>query len=274
MFRRTLSFIILALSFTATAAMAQDKPAQAGSAADQAANIPAVSASPSFEVASIKPWDGTGFGIRLLVYIQSAFGVPANSNGLLIGPDWINNARYVIQTKPPDSIRDAMQKMTADEKRKITGQMQQSLLADRFKLKAHFETREMPEYELVVAKGGLKLKENPDTSQSGISVGSSAIKGTAVSVPMLVNMLMAAPDIGGRVVINKTGLTGRYEVSLKWTPISSASPGNDNGAAPSADADTVSLFTAIEEQLGLKLVPTKGQGQVLIIDHIERPSAN
>ncbi len=274
MFRRTLSFIILALSFAATAAMAQDKPAQAGGAADSAANLPAGSAQPSFEVASIKPWDGTGFGIRLLVYIETAFGVPANSNGLVIGPDWINNARYVIQTKPSDSIRDAMQKMTADEKRKITGQMQQSLLADRFQLKAHFETREMPEYELVVAKGGLKLKENPDASPSGIAIGSSAIKGIAVPVPILVNLLMAAPDIGGRVVINKTGLTGRYDVSLKWVSISGASPAAGDAAVLSADADSVSLFTAIEEQLGLKLVPTKGPLQVLMIDHIERPTEN
>jgi bla regulator protein blaR1 len=226
---------------------------------------------PAFEVASIKPWDGNGFGIQLRFYIQAAFAIPANSNGLLIGPGWINNTRYVIEAKPPDSVRDAMKTMTAEERNKTTQQMQQSLLADRFNLKAHFETREMPEYELVVAKGGLKMKENSDTTHSGYGLNQTGIKGSAIPLPMLTSALMALPDIGGRVVIDKTGLTGRYDVSLKCTPMSSASPG---GAENATDPDSASLFTAIEEQLGLKLVPIKGPVKILVIDHIEQPSPN
>ena len=259
MFRRMLSVTVLMGSLAVAAAVAQDNRAQAGSVADPAKS--------SFEVASIKPWDGTGFGIAPLSYIKLAFGVPVNSAGLVIGPDWINNTRYVIETKPPDSVRDAMKTMTAEQRDKINQQMQQSLLADRFKMKAHFETRQMPEYELVVAKGGEKMKENPDRTHSGYTWSATGIIGTSVPVPALTNALMATSDIGGRVVIDKTGLTGRYDISLKWASISSTSPG-------AGDPDSVSLFTAIQEQLGLKLVPTKGPVQVLVIDHIERPSAN
>jgi uncharacterized protein (TIGR03435 family) len=87
--------------------------------------------------------------------------------------------------------------------------------------------------------------------------------------------LECAADIGGREVIDKTGLTGVYDFSLKWTPLqTAAAPGGGSETAPSPDVEGASLFTAIEEQLGLKLVPTKGPGQVLVIDHIEQPSEN
>src|SRR5580693_1603850 len=100
---------------------------------------------PAYEVATIKPWDEKAarpFGMPLRIYIQRAFGIPLNTTACVIGPDWINSAKYVIQGKPPDSVRDAMQTMTLEQKSRETGLMEQSLLADRFKLKAHWETRE------------------------------------------------------------------------------------------------------------------------------------
>lgn len=229
---------------------------------------------PAYEVATIKPWDGKGFAMPLRVYIQMAFGMPPNTIGSVIGPDWINNARYVIQGKPQDSIEIAMQTMTTAERSKENELMQQSLLADRFQLKAHFETREMPLYQLVQAKGGSKLKEDPNPTKRGFAVGASAFRGSA-TIHALIDMLECNADIGGREVIDKTGLTGTYDFSLKWTPLqATATPGGESGSAPSANAEGASLFTAIEEQLGLKLVPIKGPGQVLVIDHIERPSEN
>ncbi|MGA7155809.1 MAG: TIGR03435 family protein [Acidobacteriaceae bacterium] len=198
-------------------------------------------------------------------YIQIAFGIPGNTKGWVIGPDWINTTTYVIHGKPPDSVRGAMQSMTPAQRAKEEEQMQQALLADRFKLKAHFETREMPLYELRIAKAGPALKENPDTNKGAAAVGSSRIRGTAVPMYVLCNLLENVPDIGGRVIIDKTGLAGNYDINLKWTPLE---------FTPNPNAESISLFTAIEEQLGLKLVPTRGPGQVLIIDHIERPTAN
>ena len=209
----------------------------------------------------------------LRVYIQGAFGIPPNIIGRVIGPDWINNTRYAIQAKPPDSIRDAMQTMTIAERMKEIDEMQQSLLADRFQLKAHFETREMPVYQLVLAKGGSKLKEEPDPTKHQFGVNSNGLRGSA-TIHDLIDILECSADIGGREVIDQTGLTGVYDFSLKWTPLqTAAAPGGGSGTAPSPDVEGASLFTALEE-LGLKLVPSKEPGQVLVIDHIERPSEN
>ena len=230
---------------------------------------------PAYEVATIKSWDGKGFATPLRVYIQVAFGLPPNTTGRVIGPDWINNARYVIQAKPPDSTRDAMQSMPPGERMRENSLMQQSLLADRFHLKAHFETREMLVYELVLAKGGSKLKEDPDPTKRRLAVGTSSFRGNATGIHDLIEILECSADIGGREVIDKTGLTGTYDISLKWTPLqTTAAPGGGSGTAPSPDVEGASLFTAIEEQLGLKLVSAKGSEQVLVIDHIEQPSEN
>ena len=230
---------------------------------------------PAYEVATIKPSDEKGFALPLRVYIMKAFGISPNIAGRIVGPDWINGTGYAIQGKPPDSIRDAMKTMTLAERMKENELMEQSLLADRFQLKAHFETREMPVYELVVAKGGSKLKEEPDPIKHQIGMGVSSFRGTGVTIHNLTDALECAADIGGREVIDKTGLTGFYEFSLKWTPLqTAAAPGGESGSAPPSDVEGASLFTALDEQLGLKLVPAKGPGQVLVIDHIEKPSEN
>lgn len=229
---------------------------------------------PAYEVATIKPWDGEGFERPpLRVYIQQAFGISPNLIGRVIGPDWIKSTRYVIQSKPPDSIRDAMQTMTVAERHRENGLMMQSLLSDRFKLKAHFETREMPVYQLVPAKADLKLKEDPDTTKRRVAANPTSFRGTATAIQDLIDVLECSADVGGREVIDKTGLAGTYDISLKWTSIQTASvPGGATATAPPPDVEGASLFTAIEEQLGLKLVPARGPVQVLVIDHIEHPS--
>jgi uncharacterized protein (TIGR03435 family) len=229
---------------------------------------------PAYEVATIKPWDGRGFAMPLRIYIQEAFGIPPNTIGRVIVPDWVNSARYVIQGKPPDSIRDAMQTMTNQERVRENDLMMQSLLADRFQFKAHFETREMPVYQLVLAKGGSKLKEAADPAKHQFGIGSSTIRGS-LAIHDLIGILESMPDIGGREVIDKTGLTGTYDLLLKWAPMEAAStPGGQSGTTPSPDAESTSLFTAIEEQLGLKLVSAKAPVDVLVVEHIERPSDN
>jgi uncharacterized protein (TIGR03435 family) len=208
----------------------------------------------------------------LRIYIQMAFDIPFSVNGRVIGPDWIENAKYVIHGQPPDSIRAAMQTMTPDERRKEVELMDRSLLADRFHLKTHFETREMPTYQLVIANGGSKLKESPESVKMRAAVGTSMIKGTAITMHNFVGMLTGEADIGGREIVDKTALSGAYDLSLKWAPMGVQGVGNGTGAGETADSP--SLFTAMEEQLGLKLMPVKGPVQVLVIEHIERPSEN
>jgi uncharacterized protein (TIGR03435 family) len=137
----------------------------------------------------------------------------------------------VIRGKPPDSIREAMQTMPPTQRSKQEQLMQQALLADRFKLKAHFESRDMPVYELIVAKGGPRLKESPDLTGSQVGVNPSGIRGKSVPMHNLIDCLENVPDIGGRVVIDTTGFPGAtiylsngLQCSRQHLPMSRAHP--------------------------------------------------
>ena len=123
---------------------------------------------PSYDVATIKPSDpAVPFGTTLRRYIGSAYGVPSGSitlmgqedpNARVIGgPAWIDKDKYDFKGKAPEELAEAMKKMSNDDRTAQNRMMQQSLLKDRFHLKVHFETREMPIFELVPAKGGLKI---------------------------------------------------------------------------------------------------------------------
>jgi len=162
-------------------------------------------------------------------------------------------------------------------------QMMESVLVDRFKFAAHRETRELPVYELVVAKGGPKLKEAVpgDTYPTGLKddqgksspgtvrVGLGTMDCQAIQIASLVEGLTL---LTGRTVVDKTGLIGKYDIKLRWTPEDSHPASNGEGRA--AGESDVDFFTAIQEQLGLKFKPAKGPVDVLVVDHIEKPSEN
>ena len=262
---------------------------------------------PSFEVATIKPISPTGsqmpappplnvfriFGVTARMLIGGAYGLPPGARERVIGgPEWIDDDRYQVDAKIPDALFAEMQKMTPMDRQNQNLLMTQSLLLDRFKLKVHFDTREMPIYELVVAKGGSKLtpaKEaapesgappprpgnpRPKDMREGIMVlrkPPATVEMTARGVTL--DMLKDFPGfgLGGSPVVNKTGLTGKYDFVLDWAMDQPATPGSDT---PVVESDAPPLFTALEEQLGLKLVKTKGPVEVVVIDSIERPSAN
>jgi uncharacterized protein (TIGR03435 family) len=152
------------------------------------------------------------------------------------------------------------------ERWKLEEPMLQSMLADRCKLKVHRETREMPVYDLVIAKGGLKMKEAAGNEVDAETMKSSGTMiAQALSTDSLVN---AFSGMVGRMIVDKTGLAGKkFDFELTWMP-------DDRRAADNAADAGPSFFTALEEQLGLKLVPAKGQVEVIVIDHIEKPSAN
>lgn len=271
---------------------------------------PAASTTPRFEVASIKPAlpedpdaKRPGMDVRLLpggrlsaegvvlrYLIQNAYGVePFQISG---GPNWINSARYNIDAKArgnPDSSQMRL--------------MMQSLLEDRFKLRVHRETRDLPVYELTAAKSGLKLQ--PAKQGSCISPGTGGtqsppvpgqpipcgrvltmmsssrvgLHGGSVSMTELVRVLS---NVLGRTVVDKTGFAGVFDVSLEFTPDQALggmpwlSPGpvaaSDSPRVPSPDRGTV--FAALQEQLELKLKSAKGPVDVLVVDSLERPSAN
>jgi uncharacterized protein (TIGR03435 family) len=171
--------------------------------------------------------------------------------------------------------------------------MIQSLLADRFKLKLIHETKELPAYALVVAKNGPKLHEAKpdDTYPNGIKgpdgqghpqmmrMGPGELTGQGLSMASLVHLLSQQL---GRNVLDHTGLKDKYDFTLKWAPepgegmMLRGPEGGNPGAesAPPAESSGPSIFTAIQEQMGLKLESTKAPAEVLVIDHVERPSEN
>ena len=192
------------------------------------------------------------------------------------GPAWIASERYDIEAKPDDTTAEQLLKLTWKERAPVLQRMQQALLADRLKLKVHFETREMTVLALVVAKGGLKIHEAKpgDTYANGLkgpdgkpigragagTFGNGLIAGQGMTLDNLANL----SNVTGYRIENKTGLTGLYDFTLHYSPIE----------PPPPDSTEPSVYTALEQQLGLKLEPTKEQVQVVVIDHAERPSQN
>lgn len=229
----------------------------------------------TFEVASVKPNPDLGgltrylpnggiqfIGMPLRALVEIAYGVrPFQVIG---GPGWIDTDGFDIDARPPrDSSNPADPATLSSERRKV-GERLRSLLADRFGLTIHSETREQPVYTLVVAKGGPKLKEPADKSQNFIRGGRGSIIGQSVVLRLLVLNLSNQLD---RPVIDKTGLTGSYDFELNWTPDT-----GPDGHPPPSDTDAPSLFTALSDQLGLKLESTRGPVQVWVIDGVGRPS--
>jgi uncharacterized protein (TIGR03435 family) len=150
--------------------------------------------------------------------------------------------------------------------------MMQRLLADKFKLAVHNETRELPVYALVLAKGGMKFQAAKDPNSGVRSSGRTGqLKGQGVTMADLAKALTRTLQTElGRVVIDQTNLTGKYDLTLKWTP-SMGSPPMLNGQPDTSAPD---IFTAVQEQLGLKLESTKAPVPVLVVDHAELPSEN
>lgn len=242
----------------------------------------AVFAQTGFEVVSIKPSDplsnnmhmgvgpGGGFeasGVTLLLLIQQAYDV--RNFQILGGPGWIDSDKYDIVTK--DEAKGPSEadlgKMTDAERNEFRDRMLgklQVLLADRFQMKAHRETKELPVYELTVAKGGARLQAAADdgggsnlSSRRGDD-GKSQITGKHFPIANLARFLSGQV---GRTVIDKTGLAGKYDFQLNFAP--------DMG-----DISGPSLFTALQEQLGLKLDAQKGPVEVVVIDSVAKASEN
>ena len=208
-------------------------------------------------------------GVTVKNLIQQAYGV--RDFQIVGGPSWMGSERYDITAKPEGAATQEQVKV-----------MTQALLADRFKLQFHRETKELPTYALVVAKGGPKMKQSEAAGGSGEGrggqmrmMGRGHFEAQGIPVSGLVNQISNAL---GRSVIDKTELQGDYDFKLDWTPDENApgmmrAPGGD-AAPPPSDASGVSIFTALQDQLGLKLESTKGPVEILVIDRAEKASEN
>jgi uncharacterized protein (TIGR03435 family) len=260
-----------------------------------------------FDVASIKPNksggeriamnytpDGfTAVNVTVRLLIRFAYG-PIDDNRIVGGEDWLSSERFDIEAKVDSSEADELQKLNPAQLRIARQQMLQALLSERFKLVASHQTRELPVYALVVAKNGPKLKEATpgDTYPKGMKgadgramVGlfsggrGGPLTGQGATMGTLATVLSQQL---GRIILDKTGLTGRYDFALQWTPdqgvalIPSAADGGNSSAdnASAAESSEPSIFSAIQEQLGLKLEAQKAPVDVLYIGHAEKPSGN
>lgn len=236
--------------------------------------------SPQFAVAAIHPhipephehnsvWSSPFDGkfkaenMSVVMLIHWAYELPETR--ILGAPQWASSTYFNIDARTDPSLDDKLRGLSADDGRQLKEKMVQALLADRFKLVTHTETRNMPIYALVVAKGGAKLGDiKPGGNMVNYGGNHLEVLGSN-STALLAEVL--AKEVG-RPVVDQTGISGRYELKLKWTPDDSVS------TVPIESNLPPSIFTALQEQLGLKLESQKGPVQVLIVDHVEVPSAN
>jgi bla regulator protein BlaR1 len=253
----------------------------------------------TFEVASIKP--NRSDDHRFSIQIQPGGGLRTTGSTLQMlltlaydvrefqisgGPGWISTDRYDITAKAEradgaDNILDDPRKMTEEQRKTAGEQMRErlrALLADRFQLTLHRETKEQSVYALLVAKGGPKLKESETKEGTGprgmMRMGRAQLSGQGVQLEMLTRTLSSQL---GRPVIDRTGLKGNFDFKLEWTPDPgqpAALPANGPDAPPPPDPNGPSIFTAVQEQLGLRLESQKGPVDILVIDRVEKPSEN
>jgi uncharacterized protein (TIGR03435 family) len=259
----------------------------------QSAAAESAGARESFEVASIKPSDPGGRNTFVNITPGGGFRATNVNARFLVrvayhvqnfqisgGPAWMSSETFDIEAKSAGGPDVDIRKMSEEQRDEFQKRIQlklQSLLADRFRLAIHRDTKEMPIYELVVAKGGPKLTPaaaDNGKGPRGMRMRPGAFEGMGATLPMLAQTLS---DATSRKVIDKTGITGNYDFKLDWTPAPGQMvppPGPENETLPPPDPSGPSIFTAIEEQLGLKLQATKGPVEVIVIDRAEKPSAN
>ena len=233
---------------------------------------------PAFDVASIhlhtpqphernQIWSASNDGnlstsnISLKALIQFAFNMPQSR--IIDAPAWTTSQFFDIEAKSTDdALNQRLHDLPPDQAKPIKLAMIQSLLADRFGLKTHREQRELPIYDLVIAKSGSKLTP---AKSDGLTINhwDSRYSAKGITMPLLAQDLARN---AGRIIIDKTAIPGRFDVDLRWHPDDAPPTSNDDAYPP--------FFTALQEQLGLRLEPAKGPVDVLVIDDVHQPSAN
>lgn len=216
---------------------------------------------PAFEVASVKP-AAPGNRTRVAYLPGGRFTATSMALTTLLslaydmrefqmvgGPAWMASARWDVSAKTDNSSATSKEMST----------MLRALLAERFKLVLHPETRTLPVYELSVAASGLKIKESAKDKERSLNGGSGRAVGAQVSMETLSQFLSMQLS---RAVRDRTGVSGAFDIALTWAP------------DVSQDLSAPSIFTAVQEQLGLKLVSARGPVESIVIDSVERPTSN
>jgi uncharacterized protein (TIGR03435 family) len=174
-----------------------------------------------------------------------AYGIPWGRDYELFGPDWLDGEKFdIIATFPPGPARERVQEML------------QTLLYERFGLRTHAENRKLESYVLLIGKRGPKLQPNTTGAEEAFIFGEDRVTCRAISMAGLADRLSGPVFKLGRPVVDTTGIEGAYDFTLNWSSDTAL-------AGPS-------IFTALEEQLGLRLVARKTAFRIVVIDHMDR----
>jgi uncharacterized protein (TIGR03435 family) len=297
--RKTLLLIAATIALACPMLLAQNNAASgAPSSPTPTTNV---TPAPSFDVATIKPippggrpthgWVGTQIHpdgmeaayLNLPELLCYAYGYKSlRFDGQVTGlPDWAVSQKYDIVAKMSATDISTFQKLSNDEQERWREAMLQSLLAERFSLTLHHGTKQIPVYEMVVAKSGIKMKDaatDPAPPQLGKGDDGKPLstlrwaKDTtlmqAYSMKSLADLLSMPAAQVGRPVLDKTGLTSTYNFTLDWSIYSASA-----AASNSPENDATSIFTALGE-IGLKLQPSTGSEETIVVDHVEHPTEN
>lgn len=255
---------------------------------------------PSFDVAAIRE-DTSGpshssmnndkdvyraENVTLKDLIKNAWEIDSNAQ-IRGGPEDLLGRHFDVNARISQDDVARRAKLSPDERSRDTALMLQSMLIDRFQLKTHVETKELPVFALVIAKGGPKFHASgadpsPDENATHrgegtwmrVSPKSAELEAHRVQMQALARMIASEPEAEGRLVVDKTGLSGEYDYKMSWAPEWMSARPRQADTSLDSDAAAPALLTALRDQLGLKMVPGKAPLQVLVIDHIEPPSAN
>jgi uncharacterized protein (TIGR03435 family) len=233
--------------------------------------------SPAFEVASVKPNKSGDASLRLDIqpggrfiaaniplkqFIRAAYTLQLHQ--IADAPAWVDSERFDI-TAISDRDLTVSTPWTPGGRYALVQLMMQSLLADRFKMVSHIEERQAQGYELVLHRPGDSSKltpaNRPCETACGMRPGPGTLAARGVPMPTLAEFLS---QVTGRLVTDGTGVAGNFDLDLKWTPEAQLRP----------DSEAPSVFTALQEQLGLRLEPRRGPLTVLVVDSIDRPTAD
>jgi uncharacterized protein (TIGR03435 family) len=216
-----------------------------------------------------------GKGLSAYLLMQEAYGL-YDDERILNVPPWARSEQFAVGAKVEPSEVRQFSNMTDDQRRA----MLRAMLASRFKLASHYEKRVFPVYDLVIAKKGIKMSPATPEEIRDMHVGLGLVtisrpgylQGKDFSLSGLDSDLKSA---AGRQIVDRTGLPGRYDFTLQWDPNLQAPLSSiPHNSADTFQAEGPSIFTALQEQLGLRLQPDKASLDVLVIDHIEPPTEN
>ncbi len=283
------------------------EPLQAQTSSEQALLLRATGPLPAFEVATVKPskpgYTSSGFNLELGSDRFSIVNMPVkgiihfafravNDDQVTGLPAWGSDEPFTITAKLDEAQASALRKLPPDQSTDRLRLMVQSLLVDRFHMAVTVQDRKLPLLALIVAKGGPKLTEvpksklptdsdfaalfapgakpQPQIRYTSLHGSNGHLEAGAVSLRMFTDWLSAQQEGEGRIVVDQTGLDGKYDFNLDWAPDNKS----DGAAEPSPGPLKAPFNTALKEQLGLKLKAMTGDVPVVVVEHIEKPTDN